>query len=44
MEHVSPPRVDHRKATALDYVLGSAVVGIGLLSALMSLVMRAHGI
>jgi hypothetical protein len=39
-----PPSPDKKSATAVDYILACSVVGVGLLSAFMSLVLRAHGI
>ena len=40
MEHFAPPSVGHRNPRTLDYVLASGVITLGLLSAMMSLVMR----
>lgn len=44
MEHAPLPPPESRKASLLDYALGISVVAIALASALMSLVMRAHGL
>jgi hypothetical protein len=44
MEHFAPPAGPDRETRIIDYVLASSVVAIGVLSAIMSLVMRAQGI